>query len=70
LTIHFDEPFVEVEEEPLPNKDWNKVWSTPATKKPMKKRSSPHPAWNLNWRRAPQNGDNKENNAEVSADAD
>jgi hypothetical protein len=72
LTNTTEEPFVETEDEPSPHKDWNKVWSSPAAKKNIKKRSSPHPAWTLNWRRSPQNGDgdNKENNAELNADAD
>lgn len=59
-------------EEPDSHKDWNKVWSGSAAKKNFKKRSSPHPAWTLNWRRTPLNGDgeNKENNAEVNVEAD
>jgi hypothetical protein len=65
-----EEPFVEPEDEPSSHKDWNKVWSSPATKKNIKKRSSPHPAWTLNWRRSPQDGENKENNAEENVEAD
>ncbi|XP_059472243.1 serine/threonine-protein kinase/endoribonuclease IRE1 [Neocloeon triangulifer] len=50
-------------------KDWNSAWATPV-KKNNKKRSSPHPAWSLNWRQTQQNNDgNNKENLEASTDA-